>query len=163
MPAPSLEEIENAYRKHGHSVLRRAQHLLGSVDDAREALHEVFVDLLEHPEQFEGRSSLVTWLYSATTHRCLNRLRNARTRARLFEERNEPRDQASHAGRVESGIELRRLLATLPHDVAEAAIYHHLDELTQDEIASVMRCSRRHVGHLLERLRARMQTQIEAP
>jgi DNA-binding transcriptional regulator LsrR (DeoR family) len=30
-------------------------------------------------------------------------------------------------------------------------IYHAIDGMTQSEIAEVLGCSRRHVGHLLER------------
>jgi len=163
MPALRPEEIEDAYRRHGHSVLRRARRLLGNEHDATETLHEVFIDLLERPEQFEKRSSLVTWLYAATTHRCLNRLRNGRTRARLLEEQHAPAHEASPAGKVESMLELRRLLGSVSEEMAQAAVYHHMDELTQDEIAAVMGCSRRHVGHLLERLRARACDAVGRP
>jgi RNA polymerase sigma factor (sigma-70 family) len=163
MPALRREDIDDAYRKHGHSVLRRARFLLGKEEDAIEALHEVFVDLIERPEQFENRSSIVTWLYSATTHLCLNRLRNGRTRTRLLQQGFASIERASAGADIESGLELRRLLDSLPRDLAEVAVYHHMDELTQDEIANVMGCSRRHVGHLLQRLRTRLAETEDRP
>jgi DNA-directed RNA polymerase specialized sigma24 family protein len=49
------------------------------------------------------------------------------------------------------------VLAQLPPELAEVAIYFHCDEMTQDEIAALLACSRRHVGHLLERLHNMMR------
>src|SRR3954451_8903884 len=40
-------EIEAAYQTHAHSVVRRAESLLGSPPEAREVLQEVFMSLLE--------------------------------------------------------------------------------------------------------------------
>jgi len=145
--------IEEAYRAHGHSVLRRATRLLGSEPDAREALQEVFASLLERPEQFEAQSAITTWLYSATTHLCLNKLRDARTRARILRERVAPAGEASAPNVAEAGVEVRDLLAKLPAELATAAVYYYLDDLTQEEIAGLLGCSRRHVGDLLERLK----------
>src|SRR5262245_13555858 len=82
--AASLAEIEAAYRAHGHHVRRRAALILGDDGDAGEVLQEVFLNLVDHPEQFAAKSSLATWLYRATVNRCLNRLRDERTRARLI-------------------------------------------------------------------------------
>jgi RNA polymerase sigma factor (sigma-70 family) len=141
--------IEEAYRAHGHHVLRRASRILGNDADAREVLQEVFMSLVAEPGQFTGRSSLSTWLYSATTHLALNRLRNQRTRARILQ--TESRSD-SHEPPADAAIDLRRVLARLPEDLARVAVHYYLDEMTQEEIATVMKCSRKHVGHLLRRL-----------
>jgi RNA polymerase sigma factor (sigma-70 family) len=141
--------IERLYRSHGHIVLRRARALLGSEPDAQEALHEVFASLLRAPEGLRSAGSVVGWLYRATTHFCLNLLRNRRTGARLLENVA----PAVHAGpRSEALAELRKLLARMPPDVAAAAVYHHMDGMTHAEVAEVLGCSRRQVGYLLERV-----------
>jgi RNA polymerase sigma-70 factor (ECF subfamily) len=160
--ASRLVFVEGAYRKHGHSVLRRARNLLGNEADAAEALQEVFLSLLERPDQFEHRSSVLTFLYSTTTHLCLNRLRNARTRARILEEHAQ-RVPAAAEERPEPTAQLRQLLARLPDNLRAAAVYHYLDEMTQEEIAETMGCSRRHVGNLLQRLRELVQKQEALP
>ena len=46
-------------------------------------------------------------------------------------------------------------LARLPEPLAQVAVYRYVDEMTHDEIARILGCSRRHVGDLLERLEAR--------
>src|SRR3954469_15172668 len=80
----SRGEIEALYRSHGHAVFRRALRLLQNEEDARDVLQDVFVELQRKGERFEGKSSISTYLYSVTTHACLNWLRNRRTRARLL-------------------------------------------------------------------------------
>lgn len=143
--------IEEAYRRHGHHVLRRATRLLGNESDAREVLQEVFVSLLANPEQYEGRAALTTWLYRATTNACLNRIRDARTRRRILEASGSP-EPARPGTAPDDAAELRRLLVRLPEELARVAIHYHLDEMTHEEIASIMGCSRRHIGNLLERV-----------
>src|SRR5882762_11153493 len=82
--------IERLYRSHGHLVLRRARLLLGSEPDAQEALQEVFAALLRAPQDLRRAGSVLGWLYQATTHFCLNQLRNRRTGARILQDRVAP-------------------------------------------------------------------------
>jgi len=145
------ESIERLYRSHGHLVLRRARLLLGSEPDAQEALQEVFASLLRAPQDLRDAGSVLGWLYRATTHFCLNQLRNRRTGARLLQDRVLPAAGMAGGPPPDALPELRRLLARMPAQAAAAAVYHHLDGMTYDEIAGMLGCSRRQVGYLLER------------
>jgi RNA polymerase sigma factor (sigma-70 family) len=149
----SRADIEAAYREYAHSVLRRARRLLGSELEAREVLQEVFMTLLERPGQFSGRSSLLTWLYAATTHRCLNRLRNSRSQTELAERHHEALLPPSAWCDPDQSISIRRLLAGMSEELAAVAVYHHLDRMTLDETAEALGCSRRKVAYLLAELR----------
>ena len=140
--------IEQLYRSHGHVVLRRARLLMGSEPEAQEALQEVFAALLREPASVG--TSAVGWLYRATTHFCLNQLRNRRTGARLLEAAPPQNVEAASA---ETLAEVRSLLSRLPPEVAAAAVYHHVDGMTHTEVAGLLGCSRRQVGYLLERAR----------
>ena len=142
------DAIEQLYRSHGHVVLRRARILMGSESEAQEALQEVFASLLHQPGAVG--SSAVGWLYRATTHFCLNQLRNRRTGARLLEAAPPPGPANASA---ELLAEVRSLLSRLPPEVAAAAVYHHVDGMTHTEVAGLLGCSRRQVGYLLERAR----------
>jgi RNA polymerase sigma-70 factor (ECF subfamily) len=152
--------LEAAYRSHGPAVLRRARSILGNEADAREVVQELFTSLLARPEQFSGQGSLMAFLYRATTNLCLNRLRNARNRLRLLDERGPP--ASSQAPQAENRALLRQVLARLPEDQAQALIFYYLDEMSQSEIAALLGCSRRHVGNLLERARAGLAAQENA-
>jgi RNA polymerase sigma-70 factor (ECF subfamily) len=149
--------VEALYRSHGHIVLRRARALLGREHDAQEALQEVFASLLRAPGSLRAAGSAVTWLYQATTHHCLNQLRNERTSARIIEQRFAPTLPQYAFASAETLAQLRSLLARLPDDVAAAVVYHHLDGMTHDEVAETLGCSRRQVGYLLERARGSLE------
>src|SRR6185295_4628919 len=82
----ATEPLDVLYRRHAPSVFRRARALLGSDADAHEVVQELFLSLFERPDQYQGRSALTTFMYSATTHACLNRIRNRKTRLRLISE-----------------------------------------------------------------------------
>jgi RNA polymerase sigma factor (sigma-70 family) len=149
------ESVGLAYRAFGHSVLRRATQILACEAEAKDVLQEVFVGLLARPSQFEGRSELCSYLYSVTTHLCLNRIRNEKNRLRLREEHT-PGMAPSAASTPDVWAELRQILGALSDEEARAAIHHYLDGMSHSEIGVVLGCSRRRVGDLLERARARL-------
>ncbi|HMI94319.1 MAG TPA: sigma-70 family RNA polymerase sigma factor [Polyangiales bacterium] len=146
------QRFEELYRVHAPSVRRRAVELLGSEAEAAEVVQDLFLSMLERPQQFANKSSLTTFLYSATTHACLNRLRNQRNRARLLALHGAAAHDRHANPRAERVLQLRALLRELPDELAAVAVYHYLDEMTYDEIAALLGCSRRHVGTLLSRL-----------
>jgi RNA polymerase sigma-70 factor (ECF subfamily) len=149
-PAPprSRADVAALYAAHGHVVLRRARRILNDEAEAQDILQEIFLSLVHDPEQFAGSSHVTTFLYAATTNRCLNRLRDAKTQARLLAER--ARSEATDA-RGERLAQLRQVLGRLPEDLARVAVFSYVDEMTHEEIAEQLGCSRRQVGNLLER------------
>jgi len=151
--------IEKLYREHGHQVLRRARRLLRNDEDARDVLQDVFLDIFKNPDRFEARSSIATYLYAATTHACLNRLRDGKTRTRLVAIEGAGRTQAAPA-RSESRALACEILGGLSDDDAALAVYLYCDELTHDEIAELYGCSRRHIGDLAKRLQNRIMERV---
>jgi RNA polymerase sigma-70 factor (ECF subfamily) len=100
-------------------------------------------------------------LYSATTHACLNRIRNAKTRLHLLQSQfprpiQEPAREPDHAV-----LQLHQVLARMPDELARVAVYAFVDELSYDEIAELLGCSRRHVANLLQRVDAWARMQEE--
>jgi RNA polymerase sigma factor (sigma-70 family) len=146
-------DFDELYRKYAPVAFRRARRLLRSDADAHDVVHDLFISLLERPEQYEGRSDLTGFMYKAASHACLNRLRNRKTRLRLLQQHAAPQD-AEHAptGLPEQVVALFSELEHMPESLALVAIYYHLDGLTHDEIAPLLGCSSRHVGNLVVRL-----------
>lgn len=146
--------VDELYKRYAPAAYRRARRVLGNDAEAHEVVHDVFVSLLERPEQYKGMSQLTTFMYSVVTHACLNRMRNQRNRLRLVHDNLPTLGSESDAALTpETRAVLRSVLGRMPEELATAAVYHHLDGMTHEEIARVMECSPRHVGDVLERLR----------
>jgi RNA polymerase sigma factor (sigma-70 family) len=125
---------------------------------------QVFLSLCERPDQYAGRSALSTFLYRMTTNACLNHLRNQRTRERLLAREAVARtNQSSESASPDRAVQLRHLLRQMPEPLAQVAVYYYLDELTHEEIAEIMGCSRRHVGNLLGRLDQWIRAEMGQP
>jgi RNA polymerase sigma-70 factor (ECF subfamily) len=74
----SLEEHRAALTGHCYRML-------GSVSEADDAVQETMVRAWRSLDQFEGRASLRTWLYSIATRVCLDALADRTRRARPME------------------------------------------------------------------------------
>jgi RNA polymerase sigma factor (sigma-70 family) len=75
--ALAFASLVDPYRRELHVHCYR---ILGSVQDAEDALQETLLAAWRDLDGFEGRSSFRTWLYRLATNRCLNALRSARRR-----------------------------------------------------------------------------------
>jgi RNA polymerase sigma factor (sigma-70 family) len=143
--------FEAFYRAYAPAVFRRARNLLQSDAEAQDVVSQVFTSLYERPAQFKERSALSTFLYRMTTNACLNRIRNHKTRSSLLERETEV-SAAVDCFTADRATLLRELLEKMPEPLDQVAVYYYLDELTHQEIAQILGCSRRHVGDLLVRL-----------
>jgi len=65
---------------HRRELLVHCYRMLGSVQDAEDALQDTLLAAWQGFGGFAGRASLRTWLYRIATHRCLNALRSASRR-----------------------------------------------------------------------------------
>jgi RNA polymerase sigma-70 factor (TIGR02960 family) len=74
----AFRELTEPYRRE---LLVHCYRMLGSFQDAEDALQETMLAAWTGFGGFEGRSSLRTWLYRIATNRCLNARRSASRRA----------------------------------------------------------------------------------
>ena len=68
---------------HAHELQVHCYRILGSLQDAEDAVQETFVAAWRNLGDFAGRSSVRTWLYKIATNRCLSMLRADSRRPRI--------------------------------------------------------------------------------
>lgn len=147
-----VSDPQGAYRAYGPALVRKAERILHSREDAVDVVHALFVELIPR----WSRDVDLPYLYRAVTNRCLNVVRDRGTRARLLE-----REQAAAApvGRVRLEDELVGvgLIAALAERLdtghLEVLVCRFVDDMTQEEIAEHLALSRKTVGKRLDRIR----------
>jgi RNA polymerase sigma-70 factor (ECF subfamily) len=143
---------QSAYRAFGPALVRNAERVLRSREDAVDVVHTLFADLI--PTWTSDVD--LPYLYRAVTNRCLNLVRDRGTRARLLE-----REQsvAAPIGRVRLddqvvGVALIAALAERLDDAhLQILVCRFVDDMTQDEIAAQLGVSRKTIGKRLDRIR----------
>lgn len=134
----SVTEIERLYRQHGAALLLFATAITGERSRAQDAIHQVFLKLLED-EKIKQAADVKAYLFACVRNAALN---DARVRGRnvaLAEEELawfEPpsRDYAQEAT-------LRSALVKLPDDQRQVTVLHIWGELTFAQIADLLSIS----------------------
>jgi len=138
-------DVEELYERYSRSVFRRARRLLGDDEAAKDATQEVFLRILRMNPLPALEPNPMAWLYRTTTNLCLNRLRDTKRRGELLTSFQ----SHSAADCNESRVIVQGILDQVPEALQEVAIYYYVDELSHDEISSIIGVSRRTVGNRL--------------
>jgi len=74
------EAFRELTEPHRRELQAHCYRMLGSLQDAEDAVQETLLSAWQGLGEFEGRASIRTWLYRIATNRCLNSLRSASRR-----------------------------------------------------------------------------------
>lgn len=154
--ARTRETLDACFRQFGFRIHRRALAILGNDEDARDCVQQVFLRLAAHLDDFEGRSSIQTWIYVVATREALQ-ARRARASRLARDDRwaleVAPSSLPAPAPQAEARALLGQLERRLDPALLEVAVLYHFDGLEQAEIARLLGLSRRTVIRRLQAVR----------
>ena len=75
MQAGDDDAFASCVRAHWGRLFVLARCIVGNEEDARDAVQDAFLSAFKHVRQFEGRSSLATWLHRIAVNAALGRRR----------------------------------------------------------------------------------------
>jgi RNA polymerase sigma factor (sigma-70 family) len=161
MRGGSEPAFEIAFERHGAAILGFCRHMVGSAEEAEDAVQHTFAAAWRDLGRGDRRElALKPWLFAIARNRCLSMLRARREQRELpelatiglFEE-------------VERREEMRELLhdiGELPYQQREALLLSETGDLSHAEIAAVLGCEVPRVKSLVFRARSTLIARREA-
>jgi RNA polymerase sigma factor (sigma-70 family) len=142
-----------AYERYGPGILAFCRHMLGSREEAEDAVQHVFACAYRDLLRDEREIRLKPWLYTIARNRCLSMLRAHRDE--LGRDLDQP--TPALAEQVERQAELRDLLRDLrdlPEEQRSALLLSEVGDLSHAEVAGVLGCKVAKVKALVHRARS---------
>ena len=146
-------ELVERYSPRLRYFLRK---LLASADTAEDALQDVWLDVFRHLPRLADPQALVAWLYRIARDRAFAHLRKLRHGEQLLDETALADAKATEENDFspEDAARIHAALDKLPPEQREVLVLRFLEEMTYEQIASVVGCqlgtvrSRIHYGKL---------------
>lgn len=175
--AGDRREFARLVEAYSGPLYRLALKMLGNVQDAEDVLQNTFLKALQHLNEFEGRSSLSTWLYRIAANEALMLLRSRRPETSISdllaedeEEEVEPPSQfvdwcclpeeellSSEARRY-----LEEAIQRLPPKLRVVFLLRDIEGLSIQETSQALRLSEAAVKTRLLRARLHLREQLSA-
>ncbi|MFN2615863.1 MAG: RNA polymerase sigma factor [Thermoleophilaceae bacterium] len=153
--------FEVLYERYGARILAFCRHLLGSHEEAEDAVQQTFASAYRDLLRDEREIRLKPWLYTIARNRCLSVLRARR-------EELSPEVDIQVTGleeQVERRAELRQLLrdlGDLPEEQRAALLLSEAGGLAHADVAEVLGCEVHRVKALVFRARSGLMQRREA-
>jgi RNA polymerase sigma factor (sigma-70 family) len=131
--------FEAIFDRHHRSILSFCRHMLGSPDEAEDAVQQTFVSAYDAMRSDTRELKLKAWLYAIARNKCLSMLRARRERPTELEDV----PTAGLAEAVQHRADLRDLLrdmANLPEEQRAALVLSELGDLSHADIGTVVGC-----------------------
>lgn len=141
---PEAATLPELYRRHADFAWRTLRRLGVSETEAGDAVQDVFLVVHEKLGQFEGRSSMTTWLFTICRTVARKRRRKAHDArshspdARVEEELDLRADVAREAEHNERLALLTQILSTFEVEQRNVFILFEIEKLTGEEIAELL-------------------------
>ena len=158
-------------------LYRLALKMLGNASDAEDALQNTFIKAFQHVDKFEGRSSLLTWLYRIASNEALMLLRKRHPETIFSDIPLEDEDDKNYDPvqitdwcclpeeellSAEARTVLDRAVEHLPETLRIVFILRDIEDLSIQETSQVLGLSETAVKTRLLRARLRLREELSS-
>lgn len=133
-PRSHIDEVELLYQQHGKVLLLFATAIAGGRSRAQDAVHQVFLKLLEG-ERLRQVADKKAYLFASVRHAVLN---DTKLRQRNFTLDEESAWFAPPQRDYAAELNLRRALCSLPEEQREVVVLHVWGEFTFLQTAGIL-------------------------
>jgi RNA polymerase sigma factor (sigma-70 family) len=147
------------YGRYEQRAFNLAYRIAGSEADAADAVQQAFLEVMRRePRLGDGEPSFASHLFAATRRACHEPM-YGRQRLRASEAIAEPTARFGDEGEPRDG-EIREASMRLPEHQREALALRELEELSYEEIATIMETNRGAVAQLISRARINLHDEL---
>ena len=154
----AFDTIVERYEQRVYAITLR---MTGNVEDARDAMQDVFISALRALRSFRGDAQLSTWIHRVAVNASLDVVRKRKRHvAQPLEEAGErpsddvgPEDAAARAARA---VEVQRALQAVSEEHRAVLVLHDLQDLDYAETAAALDIPVGTVKSRLHRARSEM-------
>jgi RNA polymerase sigma-70 factor (ECF subfamily) len=176
LAAGDRAEFARLVDAYSSPIYRLGLRMLGNPQDAEDVLQNTFLNVLTHISEFEGRSSLATWLYRIAANEALMLLRRKKPEVNLEDfEANEEADDLQPTQFVdwsalpenqllsgEGKQLLDRAIQILPEPMRLVFLLRDVEGLSIKETAEALNLTETNVKTRLLRARLSLREQLSA-
>lgn len=158
--AGSRVALDELVRRWTPRLLRHAKHLLGSADQASDAVQETWLSVLRGLRRLEDPARFPGWVYAIATRRCADAIRrNVRLRSFRDETQSDPTNEEVSRS-TDEGLDMRGALSRLPRDQAVVMAMFYGGDLSVEEIAGALSIPAGTVKSRLHHARETLKTML---
>ena len=156
---PAFEQV---YDRHHRGILSFCRHMLGSRDEAEDAVQHTFIAAYRDLRASDKPIHLKAWLYTIARNRCLSMLRARREQVSIEDVEPSTDGLASEVQRRQDLQDMLRDLQRLPDDQREALVLSELGALSHEEIAMTLGVRKEKIKALVFQARESLASSREA-
>jgi len=149
---------------HRSKVMNLSWRMLGSQQEAEDALQEIFIKVFDRIKNYRGDSAFSTWVYRMTTNHCLDILRRRKILSFMgFENVPEVADKKDSEKAVDLGFSpvIAKTLEKLPEKQKLCLLMREMDDLSYEDIALALQLSLGTVKSNIHRAKAFLKESLE--
>jgi RNA polymerase sigma factor (sigma-70 family) len=160
--------LESIMDEYGDRLTKLSFNYLRDWGQAQEVVQDVFVSCYKHLDEYQQINSFKSWIYRVTINKCKDRLRSSLLKRFIFN--NEiftnmnsmeptPEDQVLKDKEAEF---LSECVLSLPVKYREIIILFYYEELSIEEISSLLNMNTNTIKTRLKRSRDLLKTNLES-
>jgi RNA polymerase sigma-70 factor (ECF subfamily) len=169
-------EFARLVDRYSAQIYRLALKMLGNPQDAEDILQETFIKAFRYLGNFDGRSSVSTWLYRIATNEALMQIRKHKPGQLSLDEPVETEEGIQEPAQIvdwccmpeeelmssEVRAQLDRAVDELPYTMRVVFILRDIEGLSTQEVAEILNLTETAVKTRLSRARLRLREELSA-
>lgn len=153
------------YNRYKGAVFSFCVKMLGSREQAQDAMQETFLRVYENRDRLVKTGSFRSWLFTIARNQCLNQIRRTRRQVAMGDDQERlvatRRSPGAEMEKVEQVELVTRFLNQLKPDYREVLILREYQNLSYEEIAAITRSTLSAVKSRLFKARRKLADYME--